>query len=203
MQDKRYKSGLTLVELLVALVVASIVLSAVATLAYAMGTANDVMGDTSHKQAQVRCATLRISKLIQHCKLICGTPGSDLAVWRADDNGDGQININELVYIERGDGEDYLRLCEFPPSAASLINLGDIETLVASDYGVSYVPLIPQCSNVQFSLDVLPPSTKFVSVSFEIVENGVVRRFQINAALRSWAGHLLNETGDALVSDDD
>ncbi|MCH7559430.1 MAG: prepilin-type N-terminal cleavage/methylation domain-containing protein, partial [Planctomycetes bacterium] len=87
MRDTRYKKGFTLVELLVALVVTGIVLAAVATLAFAMGTANDVADDSSQKQAQVRYATLRISELIRHCKLICGTPGSDVAVWRADDNG--------------------------------------------------------------------------------------------------------------------
>lgn len=197
------RKGLTLVELLVALMVASIVLAAVATLAYAMGSAHDVTDDTSQKQAQVRYATLRIAELIRHCKLVCGTPGSDLAVWQADDNSDGQININELVYIERGADNDYLRLCEFPSADTSVVNLGDIEALATSSYSVSYVPLIPQCSNVEFLFDVLPPNSKCVSISFELVENGTVRQYQINASLRGWAGHLLNADGDSLVSDDD
>jgi len=204
MRDTRYKKGFTLVELLVALVVTGIVLAAVATLAFAMGAANDVADDSSQKQAQVRYTTLRISELIRHCKLICGTPGGDLAIWRADDNGDGQININELVYIERGTGRDYLRLCEFPSSDTSLVNLSDIETLSTSDYIVTYVPLVPQCSNVEFGfLPELPPQSRFVSISFDVVENDIVHQYQISAALRGWAGNLLNDTGDSLVSDDD
>ena len=203
MRDTRYENGFTLVELLVALIVTSIVLAAVATLAFALGSANDATDDTSQKQAQIRYATLRISELIRHCKLICGTPGNDLAVWRADDNDDGQININELVYIERGTGSDYLRLCGFPSSDTSLVNLSDIETLSTSGYDVTYVRLVPQCSNVQFSFDLAPPNSRFVSVSFDLLENDTVRHYQISAVLRNWAENLLNDTGDSLVSDDD
>ncbi len=199
----RYKKGFTLVELLVALVVTGIVLAAVATLAFAMGAANDVADDSSQKQAQVRYATLRISELIRHCKLICGTPGSNVAIWRADDNDDGQVNINELVYIERGTGRDYLRLCEFPSSDTSLVNLSDIETLSTSDYIVTYVPLVPQCSNVQFGfLPELPPQSRFMSISFDILENGIIRQYQISDTLRGWAGNLLDGSGN-IVSDDD
>ena len=201
MKNSRCKNGFTLIELLVALVVTSIIMTAVATLAYAMSSANDATDDTSRKQAQVRFATLRISDLIRHCKLICATPGGELAVWRADD-GDGQININELVYIERGTGNDYLRLCKFPSTDNSPVILGDIETLSTGDYDVTYVPLIPQCSNVQFSLDVPPPQSRFVSISFDVAENDVVRQYQISAALRGWAGNLLDDDGN-IVSDDD
>jgi type II secretory pathway pseudopilin PulG len=194
---------LTLVELLVALMVSSIVLTAVATLAYAMGSANDSADDTSQKQAQVRHTTLRISELIRHSKLICGTVGSDLAVWRADDNTDGQININELVYIERGDDSDYLRLCEFPASDTSVVTLADIATLSTDGYSVTYVSLIPQCSNVEFLFDASPPNSEFVSISFGLVENGVVRSYQISTGLRGRAGHLLDGSGEIVAGDDD
>jgi prepilin-type N-terminal cleavage/methylation domain-containing protein len=205
-RDKRYSKGYTLIELLVALIVSSIILAAVATLALAMSSANDASDDTSIKQAQVRYATLRVSELVRHCKLICGTPENDLAVWKADDNGNGLININELVYIERGSSADYLRLCEFPASATSTITLSDIETLSPGDYSkgsITLATLIPQCSNVTFLTDAEPPMTKFLSISFDLVENNAVRHYQINTALRGWAGNLLNAAGTAIVSDDD
>jgi prepilin-type N-terminal cleavage/methylation domain-containing protein len=203
MKDTRYENAFTLVELLVALIVSGIVLAAVATLAYAVGAANDETDDSSQKQAQVRYATLRISELIRHCKLICGTPGSDVAIWRADSNDVGQININELVYIERGAGGDYLRLCQFPSSDTTRVNLSDIETLSTSSYSVTYVPLVPQCSNVEFSFDAAaPPNSRFVSIAFDVLENDIVRQYQISAALRCWAGNLLDGSGN-IVSDDD
>jgi len=76
-------------------------------------------------------------------------------------------------------------------------------TLDPDAYSVTYVTLIPQCSNVQFSLDALPPQSKLVSISFDLIENDAVRRHQINAKLLCWAGNLLNDAGDAIVSDDD
>lgn len=203
MRDVRYKRGFTLVELLLALIVTGIILAAVTTLAFAVGAANDTTDDTSQKQAQVRYATLRISELIRHCKLICGTPNSEIAIWRADNNGDGQININELVYIERGAGRDYLRFCEFPLSDASIVNLSDIQTLSTSSYSVTYIPLVPQCVNVQFSFDMVPPYSRFVTISFDVLENGIVHRYQINTSLRGWAGNLLDAGGNNIVSDDD
>jgi prepilin-type N-terminal cleavage/methylation domain-containing protein len=200
---RTYSNGFTLVELLMALVVSSVVLAAVATLAFALSSANDVTDDTSYKQTQVRAATLRISELLRHCRLICGTPGNELAIWRADDNGDRQININELVYIERGIAKDYLRLCEFPSSDVSVVNLSDIETLSPDGYSVTRVILIPQCSNVEFLVDVAPPQSKFASISFDLAENNTVRHYQINTALRGWAGNLLNQTADSVIGDDD
>jgi len=202
------RRGLTLVELLVALMVTSIVLAAVATLAFAMGSAYETNDDTSQKQAQVRFATLRISELIRHCKLICSAHGDDLAIWRADDNGDGQVNISELVYIECGASGEHLQLCEFPSSNNSVISLDSIKVfstdwwlVYSSD--VNYTRLIPQCSSVQFGFDVAPPQSRFVSISFDLVENGIVHTYQIGAGLRGWAGNLLNQAGDGLVSDDD
>ncbi len=47
MRDTRYENGFSLVELLVALIVTGIVLAAVATLAFAVGAANDVADDSS------------------------------------------------------------------------------------------------------------------------------------------------------------
>jgi len=198
----------TLVELLLALIVAGIISAAVVTLAYAVSTANDVSDNTSQTQAYVRYTTLRISELIRHCKLVCGMSGDDLAVWRADDNGDGQINPRELVYIEMGAGRDYVRLLDFPSAGDWLVTLSSILggtakqelTLVCDERQTS---LVSECSNAQIVLDSSPPWSKLVSLSFDLVENGAVRRYQVNAALHGWSGHLLDDSGDVIYSDDD
>lgn len=202
-RPKHNFKGFTLVELMVASMVAGIIFAAVATLAYTLGAVNDAANDMAEKQAQVRYASVRISELIRYCKLICGASGDDLAVWRADDNEDGQININELVYIEKGADSNYLRLCVFPPSDTSPVNLSDVETLATGGHSVTYVSLIPQCSDVRFQFDATPPRSRFVNISFNLAENGIARQYQISATLRGWSGHLLNEAGNAIVSDDD
>ncbi|MHC4096667.1 MAG: prepilin-type N-terminal cleavage/methylation domain-containing protein [Planctomycetota bacterium] len=190
----------TLTELLLALLVTGIVLAAVVTLAYALSTANDVSDNTSQTQAYVRYATLRISELIRHCKLVCGMSGDDLAVWRADDNGNGQINPQELVYIEMGIGRDYVQLLDFPSAGNWRVTLSSIlsgtakqELMLICDE--RQTRLVPECSNAQIVLDSSPPWSRSVSLSFDLVENGIVRQYQISAALHSFSGNLLDESG--------
>ncbi|MHC4644388.1 MAG: prepilin-type N-terminal cleavage/methylation domain-containing protein [Planctomycetota bacterium] len=199
--------GFTLVELLVALVVTSVVLTAVATLAYAVSSANDATDDTDQKQAQLRTATVRILELVRHCRLVCSVSSEDFALWRSDDNWDGQININELVYVEWGPAADHLRLCEFPVYNGSAIPLSSIQALSTNWWSayssdINYVLLVPQCSNVQFNSDAPPPNTRFVTILFELVENRAVRQYQVSAGLRGWAGCLLKD-GEIVSMDDD
>ena len=206
-KQERNHRGFTLVELSVALMVTGIVLAAAGTLSYALGTVNDASHDTSKKQAQLRYATLRISELIKHCRLICGAADNDLAVWQADDNGDGEINPKELVYLEAGLDRNYLRLLDFPSAPDWAVMLSSILsgtakaelTLICEERQAA---LVPECSNVQFLLDSAPPWTRSVSVRFELVESGS-RQYEVRAALRGWAGHLLDASGDSIVGDDD
>lgn len=206
MSQNRCKRAFTLIELLVAMTVTGIILTAVATLAFALGTATDSTEDVSTKQAQIRFATLRIQELIRHSKLICSVSDEDIALWRADSNNDGNINIDELIYIETGPERDHLQFYEFPSADSSIINIasiGAISTNWWSAYSsnIEYIQIVPQCSNVQFGFDIPPPESKFLTITFDIAENKIVHQYQITTGIRSWAGNLLNE-GD-IVSDDD
>lgn len=206
----RRPGGFTLAELLVALMVSSIILAAVAALAYAVGSANDSTDDTERKQAHVRYTTLRVSELIRHCKLICFAGSDDFVVWSGDDNGDGQINSSELVCVERTAGGDSLRFCDFPVAGGfdPVIDLSDIGASSTSWWtglglSIRRTTLLPECSNVEFSFDVLPPLTRFVNISFDLLENDISRQYEVSGYVRGWGGNLLNDAGDGLVSDDD
>ncbi len=205
MRNTKYESGFTLVELLMALIVTGIILGAVATLAYAIGAANDAADDTAPKQAQVRYATIRISELIRHCRLVFDETSEGLGVWRADDNGDGQINADEVVYVSKGPGGDRLQFIEFlDESNPAYSVLGTIiQALLSSGFSEVYTTLIPECSNVQLVTDVLPPQSRAVSIFFDLEESGVTHSYQIEATLRAWAGHLLDGSGELVSADDD
>lgn len=204
-------AGFTLVELLVGMLITSIILSAVATLAFAMSVASAASGDTAFTQGQVRQATLRIGDLIGNCKLICAAPGNDLVVWRADDNADNQINLNELVYLERGDTCNMLRLCRFSSADNPVVALDDLTLLPTkgqflSSAEATYTLLVRQCRNVDFAYYPASPQvtyTRCLMVSFTLTENGADHRYEIVTALRSRAANLLNETGNAIVDMDD
>ncbi|MEJ2740489.1 MAG: prepilin-type N-terminal cleavage/methylation domain-containing protein, partial [Dehalococcoidia bacterium] len=111
MRKSVFTRGFTLVELLVALVVTSILLAAISTLAFALSSAKEATEDMSRSQSQVRSASLRIRELIRNCNLICAVTDDDIAVWLSDDNNDNKINIGELMYIERGTERNHLDLC--------------------------------------------------------------------------------------------
>jgi prepilin-type N-terminal cleavage/methylation domain-containing protein len=206
MRDSRVQKGFTLVELIVALIVTGIVLTASVTLALALEKANEATDDLSLKQAQVRFATLRIQELIRHCKLICSVSNGDFALWRADDNNDGHISIGEIVYIEWGPNRNYLRICEFPSSDSSVINISSINAVATNWWlpyssDVEYIRVLPQCSNVQCGFDVSPPQSRFVSLTFDVMENDAPHQYQIETKIRGWAENLLDT--DNIVSDDD
>jgi prepilin-type N-terminal cleavage/methylation domain-containing protein len=215
MRDTRYENGFTFVELLVALIVASIIFAAVATLAYSLGAVNDATNDMAEKQAQVRYATLRISELIRHCKLVCAKPGNnDIVIWKADDTDINSIDVNEVVYIEYEEPNVYMReFCTVGnPTVLGALGLDDTQPVLTilgnsetknnltGKFGTEEVRrtcLLSNCMGVDFDLHTLPPysNSRFVSISFGLVENGVTRQYQISAALRGWAGNLLDESG--------
>ena len=188
-------NAFTLAELLVALTITAVLLTAMVTLAFALGAVNN-SSDTAQKQAQLRCATLRISELIKYCMLIPAASSSEIAVWRNDCNGDNKINPCELIYITSGTQKNYIKFLEFVPYSfaqswftnhsftISEIKSGWARLELQFRCKKVYTAVIPQCSNVKFLLDKDPSQTRFVSTSFALDENGITRCYQINAALR-------------------
>ena len=205
-------AAFTLIELLVGMMITSIILTAVATLAFAMSVASTYSGDTAAKQTQIRQATVRLCDLVGSCKLLCAAPGNDLVLWRADDSpANNQINVNELVYIERGDAGNLLRFCQVTSADNPAVTLGALalastKSQLLSSGSVRYTPLIPQCKDVAFAFYPVPPPlarATCLKVSFTLTENGADHRYEIVAALRGHAANLLNATADAIVATDD
>jgi prepilin-type N-terminal cleavage/methylation domain-containing protein len=211
MQGTRHIRAFTLVELMVGLMVTSIILSAVATLAFAMSTASRAGGDSAARQARIRHATLYLSEMIGNCKLICAAPDHDLVLWRADDNDNGRINLNELIYIDRDSTANMLRLFRF--SAASnpeytLAKLSQVLTKkqLENTYALKSTPLMPDCNDVQFGfLDAVPPRTGLLAITFGFVEDGTYQRCETVVAVRGRADYLLSATvpPEIVTGDDD
>jgi hypothetical protein len=195
------RTGFTTVELLVALMVCAIVLTGVASLAYALGSANRSTDQISEHQMALRCATVRISELVKHSVMAFATPDSEIALWTGDDNNDGLINGSELVYVLTL--AESLRLLDFPGQSLS-VTIGDIETGAGKTTLVNntverYMTLLPECSDIQFTLT----DGTFVSILFDLTENGITSSYQISAQLRCSAEHLLNSVGQLDGGGDD
>ncbi len=208
MHRRPNNKAFTLAELLITLIVTGILLSALATLAFALSSATATESDVARMQSQFRHGTLRLQDVIRHCRLICALNGDGLAIWTADGNGDGRINVSELVYLEIGSDGDGLQLCWFSSIydaqvAFSSGALSETKAALIDGNIEHYIPLIPDCQNVQLLLDSNPPLTRRVTVAFDLTEDGRVHHYQVDTTLRAWAGHLLDAAGTELVADDD
>jgi len=197
--------GLTLVELLVALMVCSIIFTAVATLAYAMGNAQRSSEELSRHQAHIRYATLRISELIRYAKLVT-LSGDDLAIWRADDNANNKIDPSELVYIETGAERNHVYILEFPDASGGSVTLssikdGSAKTSLVASYDERRTEVLPQCSNVEFEPGTIDEQSSIASIGFDLDEAGATRHYEITASIRCRADYLLN--GSGIISSDD
>jgi len=193
-----------------ALMVMAVVLTAVVTLAYALSAAHDSTSDISEKQAQVRYATLRISELIKYSRLVCAQLSGDLVMWCGDDNGDDQINISEIMYIETGYNRNYIRLLQFYPNNPSddrnvslgLVRWWYLKNILTSKYPEFRTTLMEDCEDIRITLDDNPPYTKLVNIQYKLEEDDQLRTYQISTALRCWAGNLI-KTSYSLVTEDD
>lgn len=197
------RAGFTAVELLVALMVCAIVFTAVASLAYALGSAGRSTEDLSAHQMALRCATVRISELVKHSVMAFTTPAGGIALWTGDDNDDGLINGSELVYVETDETGHTLRLLDFPGQNLSVtienIETGAGKTDLINNTDERYITLLPECSNVQLTLG----SGTLVNILFDLTEAGVTSSYQICATLRCSADHLLGPAGEPDGGDDD
>ena len=159
------RKGFTLAELLIALMITSIILSAVATLAYSLGTANKITSEMGVNQAYLRKVTLRISDLIRKSNQVISADTNSIVLW-VDANADGVIDASERITIENNfEGNSII------------INENEIYS---------------QCQNVQFFTDVVPPDTKLVSILFNLVQDGETESYQITASLRCSDKHYVS-----------
>lgn len=210
---KTRSKGFSLVELLMALMVTGIILTAVVTLAFALNTAYDETSDISEQQAKIRFVSLNISELIEHCKLVCADHTDltgDLVIWRNDDNGDNRINISEIVYIETGYEGNCLSLLQFSPDSPwgdMNIWLYWIQQYYYKNafiywFTESRTTLLDQCEGIKIDLDKRPPYTTLVNIKFDIEQDSQIRTYQIIAGLRCQAVNLIKDPY-TLVPDDD
>ena len=209
-----WRKGFTLVELLVALTVSSIVLGAVGTLAFAMGAANKSLEQASRAQVYSRFSTLLLRDTLRYARQAFVTPDGNIALWKADNNSDGLINGSELIFF-RVDAQE-LQLHEFAftnGEVAPVITIAQIENGTAYDELVQLASnnenvdnrrtlKLPDCSEVTFTIwD--PPANKYLNLTYKLTENGVATKYQVNTLVRCSADNLIDYIAGTIVQDDD
>lgn len=155
---KRYAkhSGFTLVELLMALIVTSIVLAAVATLANAATSAKKATDAMGREQGQLRQLTLYLTDMIRRANGVTSSSEGEFVLWH-DTNCDGYDTSEELTRIRRG---------------------ADTNGLEIVDWGLYGI-----CKNIEIHYDAAAPDTRFIMIGFTVIENGQSAKHTINAKL--------------------
>jgi type II secretory pathway pseudopilin PulG len=157
--------GFTYAELLMAMMVMIVILTAVVTLASAFGNARDATEQMSQDQTVLRTATIRVLDAIRFSNRVISATATQIQLW-ADTDADGKIEAGEYQTLTT--------------TGTSLSVTGSSGT----------VTVIPECSNVQFSVDAAAPNTKRICIAFDLQENGQTRHYEIAGSLWASSGHV-------------
>ena len=167
--------GFTLCELIIALSVTAVILSATVTLAYALSSATRSSDQLMRSDTVLRSATLRISEMIKHSNLAIATVRGGVALW-TDENTDGIIDSDEINYIEPSDDGSSLEMLKYPLVEHNM-SINRVQTIPSR---MLYASLIPDCSNITFTIN----APSLVTISFDMSLDGTSRNHQITAAVR-------------------
>ena len=106
----RKTSGLTIIEMVLAMAIVAMIGLSVAGVTMALST-SQAMTNQSHDCMQTgRIAIDRLQDRLSKAKLITAVGDGVVIFWESDDDGDGLINIAELVEVRHHPDDDTLRL---------------------------------------------------------------------------------------------
>lgn len=203
--SSHHRAGFTLAELLLALSVTAVILSAAAALAFAMGSAESATNKMGEKQARIRYSTMRIRELARNSGLVFTYSDTGVVFWTGDANGDGEINGNEVAWLSTNAGSGkgtVLTITEFPDDTSVVerrnlqFSSGISSLLMGNDEEVT--TLFEDCTSVTISL-----SNNITTVNVILVEDDQIKEFQISAAIRASSKYLLSSAYSNLVEGDD
>ncbi len=161
-QKRKQVRGFTMAEMLVALMVASIILAAAATMAGALSAGKTANDQVSRNGAYLLQLQTRLSDLIMRANRVAGIDSQGLTLW-LDKNNNGLPDIaTEYVYVRTSATRDWIIIS-----------------------GTGFQENYKQSSNVQFYLDNVDKAlVKHITIKFDVIENGVPQTYTISGTLR-------------------
>ncbi|MBW8016367.1 MAG: prepilin-type N-terminal cleavage/methylation domain-containing protein [Planctomycetes bacterium] len=197
--------GFTLVELIMALSVTSIILAAAATLAFAVSSAEEATGEMGQRQAHLRFASMRLRELARNSCLAFTYSTTGVIFWKDDLNADGAINGNEVawLYVDNVGSEYAINLMEFPDYTASLtrnqLKFGSGLTTMMMATDEKTTVLLADCLSASIWLVM----DNFIIVDFSLKEGNRTKVYQMCGGVRASAEYLERSGFVNLVTSDD
>lgn len=199
----RCQGGFTLIELVMGLLIAGIILSAVATLSFAMRQGQEVTDLMMNNQSMIRSVSVRVPELVRNgLGVWMDYNDGDLAIWTGDANGNRQIETSELAYLMINSTGKRIELMTCAgldtPVTVADIESGSAKSTIQASSDASTIPLVKGCSNMQF----LMQGHRYVIVRFNLTEETGSRDYQICARARGDANPWI-QSGALVTADDD
>lgn len=115
---RRYRRGLTLAELVVAMVITVVIGLAVTGVAGAMSNINARAEDYYEYLQSGRVAASRLEEALRSAKLITVASGSSIVAWTSNETDKTKINVSEVtkVYLDTNTRQLMQRTTVFPDS---------------------------------------------------------------------------------------
>jgi len=196
-------------ELVMALAITAITGLAVAGVSVALSSAYESSEGYSESIQTARTTTDRIRRAVWASKLVLRAGDGCLTVWRRDTNGDGQINLTEIVSysLDRSNNRLVERYVAFPVGMSentrkALDATVSLATALANDnylgsanlgYGVTNV-LAENVSSFAAEGDVAPPLTRLVEIELTVGQSLQTMTLRTAAGLRADYISRLQET---------
>jgi len=159
---RKQNRGFTMAEMLVALMVASIILAAAATMAGALSAGKTANDQVSRNGAYLLQLQTRLSDLIMRANEVVGVNSQGFTLWLDINKDDSKDMVREFFYVRTSATRDWVIIS-----------------------GTGFQENYKQSSNVQFYLDNADKAlVKHITVQFNMVENGVTQTYTISGTLR-------------------
>ena len=110
--------GFTLTELMLAICIMSVIGLAVATVASGLSNAYGITDTLEDSIQSARSALMNLESTIRKSKLVLAKSSSGVALWTGDANEDGEVNLDEIVLVQRIDADRTLRMSQVVFSAS-------------------------------------------------------------------------------------
>ena len=206
---KASRSGFTLIEVTIAMVVVSVVGLTVAGVAMALSTAHDNSQDYYQCIQTGRVTMLRLQDMLRRARLVTDVSDTGLVIWESDANGDETINLPELTLVSWDEStQRVIRRCVKVPDdwpvpiedLAVLLSAATFESWSASESTfASLIEEVVLAENIEaFSVQTTPaaPLAKSVSVQMTIGLGNHSLTVHDGASLRAdWTDRVENVEG--------
>jgi len=202
---------LTIIELLLAMVITGMVSATVAGVAFSVANAcgsGEGYGDALQGG---RNLLLRVGALGRQAKLVTACSPQAVVFWTGDDNGDNEINRDELVmlYWDRTGGQSVVRMQRVDGANPMLRDVVGLEsacqlsqvTVLLSPYDAyrESVPLAEDVLEFRVSTDVPPPQSRAVMIEITLGHPDRPVTLRSTVALRADATAQIGRVDDQWV----